>query len=114
MQEKIDAGKEIFSKLIDYALILFWALLGVTAKISSINKHKKITVSQALATICTGIFAGVLASLICQYYKVDKNLTAAIISISALSGENITGWILTNITEQLTSLWRRIFNKNIK
>lgn len=111
MQEKIEPLRELFEKAIDYALVLFWALLGVTAKISTINKHKKITISQALATISTGVFAGVMANLLCHYYKVDKNLTAAIISVSALSGENITGWILANISEQLTKLWNRIINK---
>jgi len=108
MQDKI----ETFNKIKDYALVLFWALLGITAKISSINKHKKITVAQALATIFSGIFVGVLANLICQYYKMDKNLTAVVISVSALSGENIIGWILSTMTYQkLTIFFNRIINK---
>jgi len=111
MPERLEILKNTFDKLMDYALVIFWALLGVTAKLSTINKHKKITTAQALATIFTGIFAGILANLICSYYKMDKNVTAAIISVSALSGENITGWILTNISEQLTKIWNRIINK---
>ncbi len=107
MQEKV----EVFDKIKEYALVLFWALLGITAKISTINKQKKITVAQALTTVATGIFSGILANLICDYYKVDTNLTAAIISVSALSGENITAWILINVTGTLTRLYNRIINK---
>ncbi len=102
---------EIYNDLKKFSVVILWSLLGVTAKMSSLNKSKKITRGQVLVTLCTGLFAGFVANSICEAYKVNKDFTAAIISVSALSGENITGWLLINITDQLTDLWKRVINK---
>lgn len=100
MQEKI----ELFEKVKQWAVVLMWSLLGICAKIASINKGQKITKRQAIATIFTGIFCGFICSTICQHYKIDTHLTAAFISVSALSGENITAWILGNSKDILNKI----------
>jgi len=93
MQEK----KEIFDRLVEWFFVVFYALVGVGAKIAHINKNQKVTRKQAIAAIAMGIFGGILCNSVCDYYKIEGHLKSAFISVAALSGENITSWILGNV-----------------
>ncbi len=96
----MQGNQEIYEHIKKYSIILFWSLLAVTAKISSINKQKKVTKAQVLSTLATGVLCGFLSSFVCDYYKLDKNLTVIAISISALVGENITGFIIIKFSRK--------------
>ena len=96
--------KEIFDKLLSWGAVLFYSLLGIGAKIAHMNMGQKITKKQAIAAIFTGIFAGIVCSLFCDYYKIEGHLKSAFISISALSGENVTAWFLGNSKDILNRI----------
>ncbi len=104
--------KEIFDNLIRWGGVLFYSLLGVGAKIAHMNMGQKITRKQAVTAIFTGIFAGVICSEICVYYKINGHLKSALVSISALSGENITAWILGNSKDILNRILQILIKKN--
>lgn len=88
-----------------------YALMGVAAKLATQNKDRKITKTQALATIASGILCGFLAALLCENYHISSKLQWVFVSVSALSGENITGWILVNSRDILTSLLKIFLKK---
>lgn len=81
-----------------------YTLMGVAAKLATLNKDRKITKAQALATIASGILSGYAASHLCEHYNVSNKLEWVFISVAALSGENITGWILGNARNLLDQI----------
>lgn len=85
--------------------------MGVAAKLATQNKEKKITKSQALATIASGILCGFIAALLCENYNISNKLQWVFVSISALSGENITAWILLNSKDILTYILKILTRK---
>lgn len=102
---------EIWEEIKKYMIVAFWALLGVAAKLTNLNKEKKLTKGQALSTLGAGVFAGFVASNICESYGIQRELTSAIISISALSGEHVVGWFMTNSTDLLNWLKKILMRK---
>lgn len=107
-------GVEIFEYLKKYALVILGFFSGVAAKIATENSKKKITISQVWTTILTGLFAAFVAGVLCQYYKVDYYLSVGVIGVSAMNGENICAWILTNSSSLLTKLVNIFIKKNSK
>ena len=103
--------EKIFEQLEHYAIILMYTLMGISAKLASINKHKKITKAQALSTVASGVLCGFLANSVCDYYQAQNSLRVVSISISALAGENITGWILVNAKDLITQMVQIIFKQ---
>ena len=91
-----------------------YALMGVAAKLATLNKDRKITKAQALATIASGILCGYIAALLCENYQVSIKLQWVFVSVSALSGENITGWILGNARTFLDQILKILTKSNGK
>lgn len=114
MQDKIELieiARDTYETCRRYGALFMCMLLGVAAKLVTINKEKRITKAQALATIATGVLCGFTSSFVCDYYKLHEKLTYVVVSVSALSGENITAWILVNSKDILNKILK-IFVKN--
>lgn len=94
----------LYEQCLHFASILFWCVVGVTAKLATMNKNKRITKWQALATIATGLLCGFIASSLCENYEVKKGLIPVFISVAALMGENITGWLMVNSSDILSKI----------
>ena len=107
MQEK----NEIFDRLLAWGAVLFSSILGIGARIAHMNMGQKVTKKQAATAVLTGLFGGILCSYVCDYYKVDGHLKSAFISISALSGQNITAWILGNSKDILNKILQILLKK---
>tara|TARA_R110000868_G_scaffold290022_1_gene550280 strand:- start:22730 stop:23059 length:330 start_codon:yes stop_codon:yes gene_type:complete len=107
MQEK----NEIFDRLMAWSAVFFYSILGIGARIAHMNMGQKITRRQAVTAIFTGLFGGIVCSSICDYYKIEGHLKSAFISISALSGQNSTAWILGNSKDILNRILQILIKK---
>jgi hypothetical protein len=101
----------IYETIIHYSSVLFWCVVGVTAKLATLNKNKRITKFQALATIATGLLCGFIAHSLSNHFHVTKDLYPVFISLAALMGENITGWLMVNSSDLLGKIVEIFFKK---
>lgn len=103
--------------LLGYAWILLIAFWGGTVRYLSAvkNGEKPSFIGWITETIVSG-FVGILAAMICQYFKIDYLLTAAITGIAAHNGTRslyIIGEILKKNAPMVGSLTEQSKKKTI-
>ncbi len=92
---------KIFETLQDWFFVLFYSIIGISAKIAHMSSKGQLTKKQGVISFGFGIFAGFLAHSIMEN---DFKYKWAVITISALAGENIVSWILGNSKEIMTRI----------
>ena len=92
---------KIFETLQDWFFVLFYSIIGISAKIAHMSSKGQLTKKQGVIAFGFGVFAGFLAHSI---MGTEFKYKWAIITVSALSGENIVSWILSNSKNILNRL----------
>jgi hypothetical protein len=81
-----------------YLWLLFISLWGGTVSyIEDVRKGAMPTFINWLYKACTSGFVGVITAMICQYYKLDSNLTAALTGVASYNGTQTLVFIIEAI-----------------
>lgn len=103
--------------LLGYGWILFIAFWGGTVRyLSAVKNGEKPSFFGWLTETIVSGFVGVLSAMICQYFKIDYLLTAAITGIAAHNGTRslyIIGEILKKNAPMVGSLTEQSKKKSI-
>lgn len=87
-QEKLTTLEHLLEEgVLGYIWVLFisvWA--GTVRYIAAAKNGEPTSFKLWLGEACTSAFVGVVTSSLCQYYKLDEQLSAAIVGIAAYYG----------------------------
>lgn len=98
----------IFDYCRDWVFVIFYILLGISAKFGYLSQKKKLTKKDGFIAFAFGIFGGFMANLLPVE---NKQLHWALISICSLTGENIVSWLILNSKDILTKILNLLTKK---